>query len=68
MQDIGYNPESAMLKAYTTAKRAEIGILYLGMRLRNTIWRKNLSMSHSSVKALELNSTMVVMEKLVGAG
>jgi len=32
-----------MLKAYTTAKRAEIGILYLGMRLRNTIWRKTLA-------------------------
>jgi len=35
VQDISYNPESAMLKAYTTAKRAEVGILYLGMRLRN---------------------------------
>ena len=43
VQDISYNPESAMLKAYTTAKRAEVGILYLGMRLRNYYLEKTLA-------------------------
>ena len=43
VRDISYDPGSAMLKAYTTAKRAEVGILYLGMRLRNYYLEKTLA-------------------------
>ena len=35
VRDISYDPKSAILKAYTTTKKAEVGILYLGMRLRD---------------------------------
>ena len=42
VKDVSYDPKSAMLKAYTTAKEGEIGILYLGMRLRNYYLRDTL--------------------------
>ncbi|MBO8181110.1 MAG: hypothetical protein H0Z19_11690 [Archaeoglobus sp.] len=31
VRDVSYDSKSATLKAYTTAKKAEVGILYLGV-------------------------------------
>ena len=42
VRDVSYDPKSAMLKAYTTAKKGEVGIVYLGMRLRNYYLRDTL--------------------------
>ncbi len=41
VRDVSYDPKSATLKAYTTAKKAEVGILYLGVNANIVVdpWR-----------------------------